>query len=531
MLKKIRKPHKNDRKKRKAENFLAGVSLSIAILICFGRNAVIKAADIRDLENTESAIFCPVTARVPEGEQIDLILCSEDTYCYYNGSFYGFMTENGKEIAPCIYDRANPFSEGLACVNLHGKYGYIGKDGKTKIPFLFDEASSFSEGLAYFSIGKESGFIDQEGQVVFKLDCDSVSAFQDGLAYFSKDGQYGYLDQTGRIVIAPVYEDAGYFENGLARVMRDGYFGVIDKTGTELVKPVYDSVRMKGDYIIAEKEERTYCFDKVGKLLLEEPGRIYEWEGLLCFAVDDQYGLADSAGNVLLEPIYNWIIPMAEEELVIANKDGYWGITDYNGKTEVPFFYDQIRYDGTTEHGILISSEGKYGCLDDQNLSVKIPLMYDYLSFFQNGWAVAGLHGKYGLIDKEGTVVIPIQYDRAQFFANGSVALWTGDTMELYDCLGRLLISGKYDRIQERGSCYEIETGGKSGLLDGSGKEILPVIYDFISSHSVYGAEDVYLLKQYGSTTNNMIVKTSDITGDKLPCLLSENEITPKGFR
>lgn len=157
--------------------------------------------------------------------------------------------------------------------------------------------------------------------------------------------------------------------------------------------------------------------------------------------------------------------------------------------------------------------------------------MYDYLSFFQNGWAVAGLHGKYGLIDKEGTVVIPIQYDRAQFFANGSVALWTGDTMELYDCLGRLLISGKYDRIQERGSCYEIETGGKSGLLDGSGKEILPVIYDFISSHSVYGAEDVYLLKQYGSTTNNMIVKTSDITGDKLPCLLSENEITPKGFR
>ena len=109
MLKKIRKPHKNDRKKRKAENFLAGVSLSIAVLICFGRNAVIKAADIRDLENTESAIFCPVTARVPEGEQIDLILCSEDTYCYYNGSFYGFMTESGKEIAPCIYDRANPF--------------------------------------------------------------------------------------------------------------------------------------------------------------------------------------------------------------------------------------------------------------------------------------------------------------------------------------------------------------------------------------------------------------------------------------
>lgn len=133
-------------------------------------------------------------AELPADKRINLVMYSEGCYCIYDGSHYGFMTEEGEEITPYIYEQAAPFSEGLACVYLDGKYGFIGKGGETELPFIYDQASSFTEGLAYFRQGEDYGFIDHEGNVVLRPDCDSVSSFQEDRAYFSVDGLYGYLD-------------------------------------------------------------------------------------------------------------------------------------------------------------------------------------------------------------------------------------------------------------------------------------------------------------------------------------------------
>ena len=57
-------------------------------------------------------------------------ICSEGIYCYSNGSLCGYLSEEGAEITPCIYEEAVPFSEGLACVCQDGKYSYIEKHGE-----------------------------------------------------------------------------------------------------------------------------------------------------------------------------------------------------------------------------------------------------------------------------------------------------------------------------------------------------------------------------------------------------------------
>ena len=46
------------------------------------------------------------------------------------------------------YEDAKIFSDDLAAVKQNGKWGYIDKTGKTVIPFQFDKAYPFSEGLA-----------------------------------------------------------------------------------------------------------------------------------------------------------------------------------------------------------------------------------------------------------------------------------------------------------------------------------------------------------------------------------------------
>ena len=82
----------------------------------------------------------PVIVTLSTEEKIEWAFYSEGCYCYYNGSLYGYLAEDGKEIAPCIYSEATPFSEGLACVCLDGKYGYIDKNGEIALPFLYDQA-------------------------------------------------------------------------------------------------------------------------------------------------------------------------------------------------------------------------------------------------------------------------------------------------------------------------------------------------------------------------------------------------------
>lgn len=41
---------------------------------------------------------------------------------------YGYIDRSGRIIIPCIYDKAFPISNGIACVSLNGKYGYINKE-------------------------------------------------------------------------------------------------------------------------------------------------------------------------------------------------------------------------------------------------------------------------------------------------------------------------------------------------------------------------------------------------------------------
>ena len=152
----------------------------------------------QDREAFVEESFYPHVMSLEQDFFIDFVMESEGIYCICGNkrgqdSYYGYMTEDGKEIAPFIYEDASAFAEGLACVRLDGKYGFIDKNGETVIPFIYDYATPFSEGLAYFSMGDSYGFMDKSGEQVLSLDCDLVGSFCEGLAWFCVDGKYGYM--------------------------------------------------------------------------------------------------------------------------------------------------------------------------------------------------------------------------------------------------------------------------------------------------------------------------------------------------
>lgn len=438
-----------------------------------------------------------VMAVSPQGERIREVFYSEDCYCYLGGGLYGYLAEDGSEIAPCIYSEAMPFSEELACVCLDGKYGYIGKDGETVLPFIYDQASPFVEGTAYFSCGEEYGLIDREGNVVLRLEgCDSISSFREGLAYFSEDGRYGYMDQTGKIVIPPAYDDAGYFQEGLAVVREGGFCGVIGSDGSEILSPQYDSISLEESCIIARKEELYYLFDREGGELLagawDDIYEDYQVKGLYLIRKDKKYGLADGGGEILLEPVYEYMVLIPGRELAIVKAEsGAYGVVDYEGRVKVPFIYDSLGY-------------------------------------FSETGAVAGLDGKYGVIRYDGTLEIPLEYDKIALFSDGSRAVWTGENMVLTDRQGNPVFSGQYDSVQELGSGYETTWDGKKSYWDRQGNLIVSG-YDW--HDTVYGAENTYILEN-NAQGSVVFLKTGEEDGQRMgrdqEKMFLTNWITPR---
>lgn len=479
----------------------------------------------KESENQE--IPLPFQMIAPKGEKIEWAIYSEGIYCYSNGSLWGYVTEDGEEITPCIYAEAAPFSEGLACVCKDGKYGYIGKDGEEVIPFLYDQAASFREGRAYFSCGEEYGLLDKEGNVAVRLkDCDSISSFREGLTYFSVDGRYGYMDKNGNTVIEPVYDDAGYFYEGMAVVVKDGFGGVIGKDGKEIIPLKYIGISTEDTCIIAQAEDKFYFFSPEGS---EISSGAWDWvsgrEEYFCIYKDNKMGFADRTGKIIFEPIYEYIVPIPEKELVIVRNEGkLYGIMDYEGQLLVPFYYSEIRYPNEGDGGfcVTVADTGKTGYLDGDDFSMQIPADYDGLQNFTKDRAVVQQNGKYGIIRYHGTLEMPIEYDKITLFSNGSKAVWQEETVELTDSQGNRILTGEYDSIQEWGNGYRVESAKEKGCRYYNSQGMIIAEEDYSWPDSVYGAENSHVLY------NGVLLQRGEENGQTGEKFVLTNQITPR---
>lgn len=503
---------------------------SISLTASTKSNPVIKTQPTK--ETTQSQY--PQILTSMSAKTIDFALQSEGIFCICTNQKYGFMTESGQDITSFDYNLAFPFSEGLACVCRNGKYGFINTKGEQVIPLFYDKASSFSEGLAYFEIGNRYGFINQYGEKAFLLNCDSVSSFKEGLAYFSSDGKYGYIDKSGNEVIKPLYDDAGYFQNGIAKVRQGCKIGAIDKSGKEIVQPIYDDVSINKNLIITELNHKYGCINSSGvDVLMPKYDSIsVEENNMVIFTTKEKWGLADANGNVILNPLYDYMELIPEKDFAIIEQNSKRGIIDYNGMIRVPLKYDSVSYD-SQNNGKLISVtlKDKMGFLSLSDYTEKIPLIYDYASNFCNGLASVELGKKYGVIDENGSIVVPFEYDSTKIYDNGIISLKRNNQYDLADTNGKVITKNQYDSIELKGSCFIVETNDIYGVLDLNGNIVIPPTYNYISENynNVYNSPNCYITTKYGDqSVNNSILITNDDQDIDLSSVILTNEITPK---
>lgn len=313
-------------------------------------------------------------------------------------------------------------------------WGYCDWYKKSVIFTQFEEAGLFYNGLAIVRDNGLYGVINPRGQFVVECKYSKIYPFSEGFAaVLSRENKIGFIDSYGEEVVPCKYEFDKYdkfrFSEGRAFVKSGGRYGYIDVKGNPVTDFKFSSARDFNDgfAIVFRPDEGAAFIDPQGKIIAD----------LKDYTYFEAYG----------------------EGLVGATKGKKQGFLDKTGKEAIPFDFTSVT---VFSEGLAFVKNGKKQMFIDKTGKPVINLKCDemYYSVFKSGRARIEKDDMYGYIDKTGKMAIPFKFERA------------GDFKYAWALVGRSAMEGN------NFTTY-------SGIIDTTGRQILPMAYKVLNENEV----------------------------------------------
>ncbi len=384
--------------------------------------------------------------------------------------FYGFIDENGREVIPLIYEYASSFSGKRAMIKKNSKLGIVDLNGNIVVPIIYTQlGNDFSEGIIGAEKDEKFGYISIDGKLVVPFNYDyTANGFVEGMGKVVKGSKIGFVNANNEIVIPIEYDKAANFFNGIALVaIEDNYF-LIDKTGRQISEN-YSMMRGFSEGFAAVSNDNKWGYiNKRGKLQIP---LIYDgvdnFENGLAFVFNKysekkKWGMINIVNQVIIPLEYDEISNSQNLDLFEVRNGDKWGILDAEGKVILPINFDLL--DVTNSSFIMAKKKAKYGWINSKN-EILIPFIYD--DFYTTKGFDAGLilvqsGGKWGIITKNNTVVQNMQYDEISY-------------------------------IDEDTKLARVKQNSKYGYINSAGKLAIPIIYDNAGEYSYMKKFEVFI--------------------------------------
>lgn len=292
------------------------------------------------------------------------------------------------------------------------------------------------------------GFMNEAGEVKIEAEYQNVSFFKEGLALVLKNDKYGYIDKKNQVVIPCTYDAASDFEEGRAVVEKDDKMGMIDRNGTFILPLSYEDIGQLRFGLCEVKDAQTYAYcDKNGKVKLAGP-----FTEAFSFQPDGVVAVDSLFG--LIDTLGNYKIkPVYQslnylnDTLLIFEKEGLYGLVTSSGAEVTQAIYQSIGR--LIENRILVTRNDKIGYLNEKGIEV-IACVYDVFSNFQNLGNFTGMYAKVKQKGKFGVI----------------------------DLTGKVLIPFVYQNLGEVSTYLAFTKGKKWGYIDLKNKLFLPGKYE-----------------------------------------------------
>ena len=218
------------------------------------------------------------------------------------------------------------------------------------------------------------------------------------------------------------------------------------------------------------------------------------------------FALMDSDGNLQSDALYDGF--RMEDEVLLAQRNGTWGLISEDGAELGAFEYSRIETDGegglwalrdeegadalllldldgrTRDSGLRVlrigeASEGllpvqleagRWGCCDREG-QLAIQANYDFIGSFVSGRAAAVTDGRYGAIDQSGEWIVEPVYDFLEISKEGFILAADMDGAWLLDMDGGERAAYVEEDVYAAlaGAGYVIENGESLRIFDASG--------------------------------------------------------------
>lgn len=348
--------------------------------------------------------------------------------------------ESEKLVVPCRYEDMDYCfrceSKGdYVFAALNGRWGIINFNNEVLLPFEYEHrhinmrsdewVMSFYKNDQPLTINLKTKKVDSSG--VQDIPENGIDYMTDGFARIKKGDKYGMQNAQGHVVLDIQYDYLRY-------------------DTTELPKPL---------------------------VLLHKNGR---------------YGIADTTGNVILQPVYDNDFTLFDNRFLKTRKDGKQLLFDIKGKKILPNTYDEIEawYPDGTDTGLLLKLTNKklLGFYNPGTGKLTEPQFSYLYNFFDDNpdWIKAGQNKKEGIVDRNGHVIVSFIYDNVQTLPDNKnlLRVGLGTQYGLYDIHKQALVApiqySEISAVQNSNFFFVQQDGGTGeGLLDAQGNVICPM--------------------------------------------------------
>ncbi|WGD34419.1 WG repeat-containing protein [Olleya sp. YS] len=430
----------------------------------------------------------------------------------YKEDKYGLITPEGKEILPTIYNKI-AFDSGRNLYNLtkEDKKGIYFKTSKTLLPTIYDNTYTSGRRFVILTKDKLKGAINYNGEIILPIEFDNISVHGLSTSFkVSKNKKVGWYNNKGEVIIPPLYDEMDdFYQSGFSNFyeVRIGkQKGIIAKNGETILPVEFEYVFPKSNFFIAMKDDKRGLYNKQGKQILPvEYNSINETstkQSNLLYATNTNSTIFinKKTGTQLFDQgfkgfgyIYNQnklINPFNENGktflLVQSMREKFGVIDETNLTINIPLIYDQILQKFETDNATYyIAKKGhKFGVINHQNKTI-IPFDYQFIEFgFMSSYIIESINfvakknNKFGLLDLKGNQLIPFKYKAlTKISLDNLFKAKAGEHYKLINLEDKTLNAGPFDQIANFES-NEAQTfyNGEMRVINKDGKFLTPNI-------------------------------------------------------
>ena len=288
-------------------------------------------------------------------------------------------------------------------------------------------------------------------------------------------------------------------------VYENGKFGVINNDGETVITPEYTEIIAIPNkdvpifvctYDVNDQEGtyKTKVINQKNEEIFKEYNKVE--------AIDN----FDSKQNI-------WY----EDNILRVQKDGKYGLIDFEGKEVLPCDYEEIVALKGVTNNLLVKKDGKVGLVNEKGQTIINTEYKDIKTLkegYKNEYIIVNDNNQYGIISTTGTIIVEPKYEDVKYLNNSEMfAVKETGIWKLINKDSQILIDGGYDNIIEaKGENVVVEKGGKYGVITTKNEEKIPVEYEQIKyTFSIY-----YIAKTGGKygiiNLNNEQVKDFNYT-------------------